>query len=302
VRDGALDPGEPYPLPATLLQGGNFWILRSAPLHRLDGPEGTVLVAGPEARGRQRLRMRWYAEDRTVRETWSLLPEAESVMQYRTFVGDDGEPRWLVLTTAAEGAGPFSEQRLRIFRGEPDRTRLGTPPEAAWTTRANLWQWVLPVVDDFDGDGRVDLLLAYWKGLMSARVVLDLYRGTADGFRDKPDSVGFDVKGGERGWIVFEDLDGDGDRDLLVRGKKGLILRRGDPKKGRLGLAGKPDRTWPIRDESDGAESEVTVSGDGTVSGAFVGARPWLVPRADGGRSIVLAPPDGPPRLLIFEP
>ena len=119
----------------------------------------------------------------------------------------------------------LGEKALRIFPLGGDRTRAGDAPLFAATTGINLWQQAYPAVVDLDGDGRDDLVLAYWKGLQNAIAALEVYKGGAASGFAKPRSMSFDVDHGEKSFLQFgDDLDGDGRPDLLLLANREFLV------------------------------------------------------------------------------
>jgi hypothetical protein len=306
VEEGHLKAGKPTPLPATLYQYQGTWSLSSPVLRSVKGDPTGRLIAGPERRGAQRLRTRLIDPDGLQRETWSLLPEPEAPMKVQFMTGPDGEPRLLVLTAPTKNTGLFGEQRLRIFSLNADRTRLGSPPQQAWLTNANYWQQISFVLEDLDGDGTTDLALMYWKGLTSDKLVIDIHSGKADGtFSTSPKTQSFKVKDGDRSWVLLEDLDGDGHRDLLLRGGKKMMMWPGQSARDGIRWSNKSRRQWSIRDGGETGDSELIVSSGGGLSGGSSSSglsRPRLLPRADGSQTVLWWTREGAPRLIVLEP
>lgn len=189
-----------------------------------------VFATGPQVVGRQRLRtvrMIPEAGDGAGVECWARLPEPESLREsYWRML--DGRPVLIVTTMPADRLNLFGEKRLRVFALEPDRSRLGHRPLFAVETRINQWQATEVFVLDVDGDGLDDLVLGYWKGLNKSRIVLDVYRGGADGFSPTARSTAFDVRNGDRSYLDFgSDVDGDGRPDLLLVAGNRLQIHHG---------------------------------------------------------------------------
>ena len=167
-------------------------------------------------------------------EAWMRLPEPERLIESRALVAE-GRLRLLVTTQSAEKLELFGEKRLRLYDVEPDRSRLGRPPVWQATSRINLWQQAHPYLLDADRDGHLDLVIGYWKGLSGARVVLDLYRGLAEGgFADAPVATAFDVEDGDRGFLHYGgDPTGDGRPDLVLIAGGNVAIHAGlDSKRG----------------------------------------------------------------------
>ena len=87
----------------------------------------------------------------TVTDCWAALPEAEDVLESFFLMLDD-RPSLLVTTKPAGKLGLFGEKRLRLYRLERDRSRLGITPLLATQSRMNLWQNSVPRLHDVNGD------------------------------------------------------------------------------------------------------------------------------------------------------
>jgi hypothetical protein len=190
-----------------------------------------VFATEPEAFGKRRLRTLLLdpdgpAETRVV-ESWSLLPSPERMVD-RSFAMLGGSPVLVVTTTSADKLSLLGEKGLRIYPLGGDRTRAGDNPMFAAETGINLWQEARPAIVDLDGDGRDDLVLAYWKGLKNAIAALEIYRGTVPSGFGKSRSISFEVEGGKKGFLEFgADVDGDGRPDLILLAGTDLLVYPG---------------------------------------------------------------------------
>lgn len=159
-------------------------------------------------------------------ECWSKLP-AREWLHDREYRALDGRASMIVTTSPASKLKIFGEKSLRLFLLEEDRTKAGRPPLLAVDIGASLWQPVAPALLDVNGDGRTDLVVAYWKGLKKDEVELDAFLRTGDGsFDPSPRETAVDAKDGDRTFIDYgRDLDGDGVADLLlIAGGKVLVF------------------------------------------------------------------------------
>jgi hypothetical protein len=192
-----------------------------------------VFATDPETLGKRRLRTLLLdpdgPADTHVVESWALFPGPERVVD-SAFAMLQGAPVLIVTTTAADKLSLLGEKALRIYPLGGDRTRAGDAPIYATVTGLNLWQAAYPAVLDLDGDGRDDLVLAYWKGLQNSIAALEVYKGGAGSEFAKPRTTSFDVADGEKAFMEFgTDLDGDGRPDLLLFAKRELLVFPGSP-------------------------------------------------------------------------
>lgn len=221
------------------LQGrvGPDEILVSAPEPEVVGRDtaGSLFLATPpEAVGGRRLRsilIEVTPAGRAQRtECWMRLPGPEEVLDHAFFLLG-GRPLLFTATRPTDRLRLFGEKQIRLYPLLPDRSRLGHDPVETMQSRMNLWQEAAPVLRDVDGDTRPDLVLAYWKGLMDDRVVLDVYRGEEDGgFVAEPRSTAFDVVNADRSVLSYgPDITGDGLPDLVLRADGYLRVYPGRP-------------------------------------------------------------------------
>lgn len=278
--------------------------LSSPAARRLPVPDGgDVVVTDPERRGADRLRtilVRPAAPEGERRiEVFAKLPGPERLME-SGFLLLDGRPALAVTTMPAGKLSFFGEKLLRVFFVEGDRTRLGKPPALAVESGANLWQETYTVAADVDGDGREDVVLAYWKGLKDDTVVLDAYLRRADGsFEKSPRSTSFDAENANRDVLLYgTSFDGTGLPDLLLVADGKLAFHPGAPAsaKGRALVAPKPQWVVPL-EFSGGAGGQVVVSlgtaGTGVEKWSESGVRPWPVDLDGDGRTEILLLADG---------
>ena len=258
--------------------------------------DGTLVYATrPEPFGASRLQTRLIelqpSGDATFTECWMRFPFPERAMEQEFFLIDD-RPVFVTATMRADKLSVFGEKQLRIFPLERDRSRLGRPPLFAAESRMNLWQSGEIMMVDVNRDGLDDLVIGYWK---NDRIVLDAYlREEAGWFARAPATTAFDVKGGDRSFLLYgSDLDGDDLPDLLVRARGNLVLHPGLASSNGKKLVAKSARELiqgPPSLASRATEGKPSASGGiSTVHALSVGGRPQLVDLdGDGAQEILL--------------
>ena len=200
---------------------------------------------------------------------WSRLP-AREWLHDRAYLTLDGRPAMIVTTTPADKLKIFGEKSLRLFLLEEDRTKAGKPPLLAAETGASIWQAVEPSLLDANGDGRTDLVIAYWKGMGKDAVALDAYLRKEDGsFDPSPRGTTIDAEDGNRTFVDYgRDLDGDGKADLsLIAGGKVLVFpgAKSSPT-GKDLVASAPRHALPLPSWASSDRRIVASLGSGGVS------------------------------------
>lgn len=216
--------------------------------------DGTVVFAtAPEEVGTERIRF-WRltpeaAEDSRAVECWCALPGPERMIDWAYDILG-GRPVLIVTTTRGDKMSLLGEKKLRVFPMEPDRTRRGVAPIAAFPSELNLWQMTEPSVRDVDGDGTPDLVLPYWKGLKNDIAAVTVHPGRSDaGIAAKGVTQSFDIEKGDRAFIRYgPDLDADGNPELLLFGGEMLRVFPGLPaaRRPKALVAEKPRWSFPI--------------------------------------------------------
>lgn len=235
------------------------------------------LATLPEGVGPERIRV--YAAPAapwppTFESYWGRLPGKERVLD-RTILAIDGEPHAVVTTMDATKLEFFGEKRLRVFPLRADRTRGGIEPRFAGETGMNLWQEARFSARDVNGDGKDDLVVAYWKGLRSAKAAIEVRLADgAGGFGPvRKTEVGADED--EPGWLGFDrDVDGDGLPDLVLAAGGHLKVFRGK----KSGDGRRVVETSPALDAKVGAPAGEGVAisiGTGGVDGGRFGRGAW---------------------------
>ena len=260
-------------VPQRVDAGPELFRIRSPSIEAIGraGDGRLVFATESEPLGKRRLRTLLLDPDgpaeRRVVESWALFPEPERVVD-RDFALLRGAPVLIVTTTTADKLSILGEKALRIYPLGGDRTRAGDPPLFAAMTGINLWQEARPTIIDLDGDGRDDLVLAYWKGLKNSIVAFEVYRGTENGSFGKARSTSFEVDDGKRGVLEFgRDLDGDGRPDAMLRaGTRPVGFCRGAGKP-RAGEAGRnaPVAQDPARRRARGRRTDGALHGVGRI-------------------------------------
>lgn len=251
----------------------------------------------PEAIGPRRLQITLFVLDPSsgevqVSDCWAGLPGPEKLLDYH-FLLLEGQPMLLAETMPGNKLSLLGEKLLRLFPLQLDRSRLGLAPVFAVQSRMNLWQEAHPSLVDVNRDGRVDLVLGYWKGLISPRIALDAYVRQADGsFRGSPRTTAFDVEDGEGSYLHYgDDLDGDSLPDLLVRQDQNWLLYSGLPSSSGKKLVNRKATVLPL--EVQGAvlngnvELEVSAAGVSRVTAEAKGKLQFVELAEGNGRALL---------------
>jgi len=301
--DGTWGPVSRIELPLEgAYRGGTLRITSDIPSFLGVGADGALaFVTEPVAVGARRLRTLLIELPPTsaahVTECWSSLPQSEDVLESVPLMLD-GKPAMFVTTKPAGKLSLFGEKRIRVHALARDRSRLGATPLFTADSRMNLWQESVPALVDVNGDGRDDLVVGFWKGLVDDKVVLDAYLREPDGaFRVTPRTTDLGVEDGDRGVLLYgDDLDGDRLADLLVRTAHDLRLYRGLRSMDGKRLVAAEPRVLPTGGPGpDGAPVQITVSVGQTtqVDIGPVPGRPKLVDLDADGASEILVPRRG---------
>ncbi len=164
------------------------------------------------------------------------------------------------------GSSFFEEKKLRIWTSGTGGT-MNRAPAGQWISEVNLWQETVIRYRDLTGDGEGDLCLFYYKGLIKARLQVDIYPGQGKGRfgeRIKGQKLGFDSA--DRGMILVDhDLDGDGLQDLVLvaEDQVRVHLRNASDHSGSEPFSMRP---WAVLDLRPEASSE---EGDGEETMTF---------------------------------
>ncbi len=304
---GAVSPPQEVELMVEpkLLSGDRSISFASALPSVLETPAGRILVLGPVIAGSaSRLDFAWWSrrkEDGALaghRSVFVLPPDEVAVLGHLFDAEGDGRPEFAVLTMPAHLKSFFGEYRLHLFRAGD---RADAPTQPFYTAPTNLNYWQLPVITHRTTAGGTDLLLAFYRGLLKARLNVEVFAANGSGsFEPRPRD--FEVgtsEEAERDFLQWADVDGDGIEDLAVSDDAGLQVYRG-----------RPDRERPVENapawsaasiQPHGAGISLSISSDGRM-GVSSGPGSGTVFRdldGDGLAEVLWLSPSGKPALRI---
>ena len=268
--------------PQVALRGSRIEVRREMPQPRdLDGDGLPEVVFEPRpVHGLGQLECGWcrYAAEQGELQWVShdlQFATGESVTQYLLddFNGD-GSPDLAALSTgfnldqpgggqgtvSGGGASFFDEKKLRVWLSGTGGT-MSRVPAGQWTSEINLWQEAVLRYRDLDNDGESDLCLFYYKGLIKAKLMVDIYPGLGNGLfgqRIKGQKIGFD-SADRRTILPDSDLDGDGLEDLVLLAEEQVMIHRRTPAAGSGKAPPFSKRPWAVLDlrpEAAGEEGE----------------------------------------------
>jgi hypothetical protein len=157
------------------------------------------------------------------------------------------------------GGSFFEEKKLRVWTSGAGGA-MGRAPAGQWTSEVNLWQETVMRYRDLTGDGEGDLCLFYYKGLITARLQVDIYPGLGHGRFGgliKGQKIGFDSA--EREVILVDhDLDGDGLQDMVLVAEDQIRVHLRGPSAGSKSepFSVRPWAVLDLRPEAAGSEGE----------------------------------------------
>lgn len=164
----------------------------------------------------------WTAEKKG--ETWQAAAKAllfpDGLQPMRHQIGDlngDGAMDLVILAMPSKKLSLFGELSILIYLGD-GQGGWETNASQQFKSKQNFWQ-TGPIEMDRNG-----LRLYYYKGILRSIFRADTYRWNEAGYIEpKPVVTRWTLPDGDRGFINLDwDLNGDGRRDLLLRGEDGL--------------------------------------------------------------------------------
>jgi len=170
-----------------------------------------------------------------------ISPELE-IQQFE--LGDldgDGDLDLVVIARPSKDLSVFEELSFLVYLGE-SHGRWNATPIQTLKTRQNLWQ-TGPIEVNTHG-----IFIYYFKGLIRSLFKIDRYVWDEGGFvQPKPISKKWKVKDANRDFIELDfDFNGDGLKDLLLKGEEGLQVYERQPVTAK-GLPFSPDRHKTLR-------------------------------------------------------
>ncbi len=158
-------------------------------------------------------------------------------------------------TVSSGGGSFFEEKELRVWLSTGPGAPMGRQPSGQWTSQINIWQEALIRHTDLTGDGTADLCIFYYKGLINAKLVVDIYPGQGKGLfgeRVKGQKISFDSARRES---IFpdSDMDGDGLDDLVLLADSKVRIHLRNPAGSKDPFSSKP---WAVLDQRPGTEEQ----------------------------------------------
>lgn len=264
-------------MPVEARRHANRIRLWSPPIRRLE--DGRRWVSDPESTDSHRFRVTTVdleaADDERLQESWLRFAGPEDVEQSH-FVHIDGRPAVIVATTRGDKLGVFEKLKVRTFLLKSDRTRAGRLPRNQLETVTRHWYRVEPLIVDFDGNGKDDMLLIQPDGLMAGSLKVELHLGRGSGLLE-PRSRRSKIDAESAGWDMTTDFTGDGAPDLLLVSEGELRLYAGLPRHKKRVVDSEPVHRLGAAVLSEGSVQvsvELSESGsDGAASGIFSAPR-----------------------------
>jgi hypothetical protein len=265
----------------------------------LTGSSARVLLLGPVRNPAGfRLELAWWTRSPTDgsltphRSSFALPAGQRMVRLHRLDLEGDGRPEIAVLTAPRRMKQFLGEYGLHLYRGT-DRAERASPPFYSAETKLNYWQ--LPTITHRPTTGGADLLLAFYRGLRTARLNVEVFRSDGAGsFEGKARDYSVeDRKNADRGFLKWFDANGDGTEDLAAATDDTLLVYRGLPGRDHP-VSRTPAWTAPIEPRGLGTTLGVSGSGEWTID--VLGGVETVFHDLDGdGLTEVLHIDNGPP-------
>lgn len=234
-------------LPIDARRRGDALELTTPPVTRLPSPDGAtpeLWIVGPRIVGGRLVLWSVDPETGTSEEIWCRLPAPESV-EHSHLVRLRGEPALVAFTTDAEKVGVFAKLDLRVWWLVPDRTRRGALPALRAETATR--RWFVPGVraEDFDGDGREDLIVLQPRGMGGGELRAEVWPAGAGVRFEEPLHTDLDRRtvGQELGDVL-----GDPTPDLVTVGDGLLEVRAGLARHRKRAFEPRPDLALALGD------------------------------------------------------
>lgn len=217
-----------------------------------------------------------------------VLPPGQNAALVHPFdLEGDGRPEIAVVTTPTRVTKLLGEFGLLVYRVSD---RADTPVQPFFSGATNINYWQFPVLTARPAAGGSDLLLAFYRGLTTAHLNVEIFRWDGAGsFDPKPHDVELvSDKKADREFLIWADVDGDGIEDLVAADEAELQVHRGAgvreqpiardkswtcpivPAKGNVSLSLGGSGTFAIRLAPSAGRVLSDLDGDGLAEAIFI--------------------------------
>lgn len=200
----------------------------------------------------------------------------------------------------------FGDRGLRVWPLARDRSRLGRDPWLVADTAASMMQSATPHWIDVNGDGALDLVLAYYRGMVGRDAALEVWLRTEDGsFERRRRTTAVGVKDAQGDLLAYgDDVDGDGVADLVVRADDRFRVHPGWRSERGKDIVQERAFSFPAPETGPSTRS-VLIGSSAFVDTSVTGSGGVRVRDVDGdGRAEIVAVerggPDAPARLVVL--